>query len=139
MVHCWAPQIFFTMIEFMPHAIDTDIKAKRNKMISDLIALRIAKAKGKVKFGVKYLREHECERSSVQLVLKAKAKKQICGKSISLYFPCQLQRFARVKSVETGLLGQVWQARDDQGALLGTNLSGEHERPIEQSCFADVC
>ena len=57
--------------------IDKEIKAKRNNMISELITLRITKAKAKVKFGVKYLRGHECKRSSVQLISinsKAKAK-----------------------------------------------------------------
>ena len=35
--------------------IDTEIKAKRNNMVSELITVRITKAKAKVKFGVKYL------------------------------------------------------------------------------------
>ena len=41
--------------------IDTEIKAKRNNMISELITFRITKAKAKVKFGVKYLCGHACE------------------------------------------------------------------------------
>ena len=46
------------------HTIDTEIKAKRNNMISELIIFRITKAKAKVKFGVRYLCRHECQRSS---------------------------------------------------------------------------
>ena len=41
-------------------------------MISESITFRITKAK--VKFGVKYLYGHQCERSSFQLISKAKAK-----------------------------------------------------------------
>ena len=42
------------------------IKAKQNNIISELITFRVTKAKAtKVKFGVKYLCEYECERSSV--------------------------------------------------------------------------
>ena len=65
--------------------IDTEIKAKRNNMISELITFRITKAKAKVKFGVKYLCGHECERSSVQLTLIRKRKRQnIFGTLISV-------------------------------------------------------
>ena len=39
--------------------------------------LRITKAKAKVKFGVKYLCEHEYERSSVQLISIRKRKQEI--------------------------------------------------------------
>ena len=53
---------------FLPFTIDTEIKAKRNNIISGLVTFRITKAKAKVKFGVKYLCGHECERSSVQLI-----------------------------------------------------------------------
>ena len=55
-------------------AIDTDIKAKRNNIISELIAIRSTKAKAKVKFGVKYLCKHECERSSVPININTRAK-----------------------------------------------------------------
>ena len=55
--------------------IDTEIKAKRNNMISELITFRIPKAKAKVKFGVKHLVGHECERSSVQLISIRKRKR----------------------------------------------------------------
>ena len=41
--------------------------AKPNNMISELITFRNTKAKVKVKFGVKCLCEHECERSSVPI------------------------------------------------------------------------
>ena len=37
--------------------IDTEIKVKWNNMISELITVRITKAKAKVKFGVKYYRK----------------------------------------------------------------------------------
>ena len=54
--------------------IDTEIEAKQNNMISELISFRITKAKVKVKFGVKYLWEHKRERSSVPINLHTKAK-----------------------------------------------------------------
>ena len=38
--------------------IDTEIKAKRKNIISELITFGITKAKAKVKFGVKYLCNH---------------------------------------------------------------------------------
>ena len=64
------------------YTIDTEVKAKRNNMISKLITFRITKAK--LQFGVKYLCGHECERSSVQSIFrnintKAKAKKYFWG------------------------------------------------------------
>ena len=55
----------------------TDIIAKRSNTISELITFRIAKAKAKVKFGVKYLCKHECERSSVPINISTKAKATI--------------------------------------------------------------
>ena len=65
--------------------IDTEIKAKRNNMISELITFWITKAKAKVKFGVKSLCELECEVSSVQLISMRKRKRQnILGELISL-------------------------------------------------------
>ena len=56
------------------HTIDTEIKAKRNTMISEFVTFRITKMKAKVKFGVKYLCGHECERSSVELMSIQKRK-----------------------------------------------------------------
>ena len=55
-------------------------------MISEPITFRITKAKAKVKFGVKYLCRHDCERSSVQLISKAKtkAKKYLRGIHVTL-------------------------------------------------------
>ena len=71
--------------------IDTEIEAKRNNMISELITFRITKAKAKVKFGVKYLCGHACERSSVQLIsIQKRERINIFGELISLQFPCQL-------------------------------------------------
>ena len=65
--------------------IDTQIKAKRNNMISELITFRITKAKAKVKFGVKYLCGHECERSSVQLIsIRKRKRRNIFRELISL-------------------------------------------------------
>ena len=70
--------------------IDTEIKAKRNNMISELITFRITKAKAKVKFGVKYLYGYQFERSSLQLISIRKRKREnIFGELISLSFPCQ--------------------------------------------------
>ena len=54
--------------------IDADMKAKRNNMISELITLRITKAKAKVKFGARYLCVPECEKSSVPININTKAK-----------------------------------------------------------------
>ena len=54
------------------HTIDTEIRAKRNNIISELIAFRITKAKAKVKFGVKYLCKHQCGRSSVPININTK-------------------------------------------------------------------
>ena len=50
----------------MVPTIDTESKAKRNTMISELITFRITKAKAKVKFRVEYLCGYEYERPSVQ-------------------------------------------------------------------------
>ena len=61
--------------ETKTNTIDTEIKAKRNNMVSELITFRITKAKAKVKFGVKYLCGHECERSSVQVISIRKRKR----------------------------------------------------------------
>ena len=44
--------------ESFPDTINTEIKTKRNNIISELISFRITKAKSKVKFGVKYLCKH---------------------------------------------------------------------------------
>ena len=65
----------FLVFNYFEVTIDTEIKAKRNNMISELIIFRIMKAKTKVKFGVKYLCGHECERSSVQLISMRKRKR----------------------------------------------------------------
>ena len=59
--------VWFAQVRFHT-TIDTEIKAKRNNMISELITFRITKAKEKVNFGVKYLYGHQFERSSVQLI-----------------------------------------------------------------------
>ena len=65
--------------------IDTEIKVKRNNMISELITFRITKAKAKVKFRVKYLCGHECERSPVQLIsIRRRNRKNIFGELMSL-------------------------------------------------------
>ena len=63
--------------------IGTEIKAKRNNMISELITFRIMKAKAKVKFGVKYLCGHECERSSVQLISIRKRRRRFISGNYS--------------------------------------------------------
>ena len=69
---------------------DTEIKAKQNNMMSEIITFRITKAKAKVKFGVKYLCGHKCKRSSVQLIsIRKRKRKNIFGELISLSFPCQ--------------------------------------------------
>ena len=58
--------------------IDTEIKEKRNNLISELFTFRFSKAKAKVKFGVQYLCGHEGERSSVSINISTNAKvKQI--------------------------------------------------------------
>ena len=68
-----------------PHTIDTEIKAKRKNIISELITFGIAKAKAKVKFGVMYLCNHECERSSVQLIsIRKRKRRNIFRELISL-------------------------------------------------------
>ena len=65
--------------------IDTEIKAKRNNTISELITHLITKAKAKVKFGVKCLCEHECETSSVPININTIAKvTKYLGELISL-------------------------------------------------------
>ena len=68
------------------NTIDTRIEAKRNNTISKLISFRITKAKAK--FGVKYLCERECERSSVPINIHAKAKatKYFLGNQFHLNF-----------------------------------------------------
>ena len=72
-------------LQYIRFTIDTEIKAKRNNMISESIAFRIAKAKAKVRCGVKYRHGRECERSSVQLISIQKQKRQnIFGQFISL-------------------------------------------------------
>ena len=63
--------------------IETEIEAKRNNMISELIIFRITKAKANVKFGVKYLCGHACERSSVQSIsIRKRKQKHIFGELI---------------------------------------------------------
>ena len=62
--------------------IDTEIKAKRNNIISELITFRVTKAK--VKFGVKCLCAHECERSSAQVISIRKRKRQNIWELITL-------------------------------------------------------
>ena len=59
------------------NAIDTEIKAKRNNTMPELILFRITKAKAKAKFGAK----SPCERSSVLIKIstKAKATKHVWG------------------------------------------------------------
>ena len=54
--------------------INTEIKAKRNNMISKLISFRITKAKAKAKFWVKCLCKYQRERSSVPVSIHTKAK-----------------------------------------------------------------
>ena len=68
------------------NTIDTEIKAKRNNIISELITFRITKAKAKVKFGVRYLCGPKCEKSSVPINIdtKAKAKKYFGGINFTL-------------------------------------------------------
>ena len=68
--------------------IDTDMKAKQNNIISEFITFRITKAKAKVKFGVKCLCEHECERSSAptDIITKAKAKEYVRGINFTFNF-----------------------------------------------------
>ena len=64
----------YRLLRMLSNTIDTEIKAKRNNMIFELISFRITKAKAKVKFGVEYLCERECERSSVPININTKAK-----------------------------------------------------------------
>ena len=60
-------------------------ESEAKNMISELVAFRITKAKAKVKFGVKYLCGHECERSSVQLIsIRKRKRKTIFGELISV-------------------------------------------------------
>ena len=61
----WLPKLDIT--------IDTETKAKRNNIISELITFRITKAKAKNKFGVRYLCGPECEKSSVPININTKA------------------------------------------------------------------
>ena len=77
----WGSKSAFFEARKLATTIDTAMKAKRNNMISELINFRITKAKAKMKFGVKSLCGHECERSSVQTNFntKAKAKKYFRG------------------------------------------------------------
>ena len=63
------------MIDFLQAPCDRENKAKRNNMTSKLIPFRFAKAKMKVKFGVKYLCGHKCEWSSVQVISIRERKK----------------------------------------------------------------
>ena len=66
--------------------IDTEIKAKRNNIISELIVFSATKAKAKVKFGVRYLCGPQCEKSAVPINIntKAKAKKYFWGINFTL-------------------------------------------------------
>ena len=66
--------------------IDTEFKAKRKIIISELITFGITKAKAKVKFGVKYLCNHQCERSSVQLISIRKRKRRTIFGGNSFHF-----------------------------------------------------
>ena len=68
------------------HTIDTEIKAKRNNIITGLTTFRITKAKAKAKFRAKYLCGQECERSSVLINIntKAKVKKYSRGTNFTL-------------------------------------------------------
>ena len=66
-----------------PSTIDTEIKAKRNNMISELITFRITKAKAKVKFGVQHLCKHKCERSFVTININTKAKAEKYSRGIN--------------------------------------------------------
>ena len=55
-----------------------------------MLTFGITKAKAKLKFGVRHLCKHDCERSSVQLISIRKRKRiNILGELISLQFPCQ--------------------------------------------------
>ena len=65
-------------------------------MISEIITFRVTKAKAEVKFGVKYLCEHERERSSVPIntSMKAKATKYLGGVNFTLI--CVAMVFLRV-------------------------------------------
>ena len=71
---------------YRQNAIDTDMQAKRNTIISKLITFRTTKAKTKVNFGVNCLCEHDCETSSVPINVntKAKATKYLGGLNFTL-------------------------------------------------------
>ena len=74
-----------SQISIISLTIDTEIKAKRNNIFSELITCRITKAKAKVKFGLRYLYKHECERSSVQLIsIRKRKRRNIFRELISL-------------------------------------------------------
>ena len=65
--------------------IDTEIKAKRNNMISELLTFRITKANAKAKCEVKYQCGRECERSSAQLIsIRKRERRNMFGELISL-------------------------------------------------------
>ena len=64
----------YTSLPVAQLAIDTEIKAKRSNLISDLITFRITKAKAKVKCGVGYLCGPECGKSSVPININTQAK-----------------------------------------------------------------
>ena len=71
-------------------AIDAKIKAKWNKMISELITFRITKAKAKVKFGVKESMRTRMRKIICFNNINTKWKRNNnFGELISLQFPCQ--------------------------------------------------
>ena len=64
--------------------IDTEIKAKRNNIISELVTFRTTTAKAKIK--LKYLCGHKCKRSSahpININTKSKSKKYFRGINIT--------------------------------------------------------
>ena len=62
--------------------MDTEIKAKRNNIISGLITFRITKEKAKAKLRAKYRCGHECERSSVPINIESESD----GIFLGIYF-----------------------------------------------------
>ena len=70
---------------------------------------KLVKAKANVRFGVKYLCGHECERSSVQLISKAKAKEYYWGiyfTLISLSTVSEVSPVFRADKTPQELVGQ---------------------------------
>ena len=90
--------------------IDTEIKAKRSNIISELNAFRIAKAKAKVEFGVRYLCGPECEISSVSsnINTKAKALKQFRGiKFTLLSVPTVPKQVGKTVAISKSAIGSL--------------------------------